>query len=226
MTKLAGEELQTIYGHRFAGQSEYRIRVWRILAEFFSQWVRPESRVLDLGAGYCEFINSITARNRYAMDLNPDTRTRADSSVKVLEQDCSEPWNLPEASLDVVFTSNFLEHLPDKEAVRRTLLQAYRSLQLGGYFVALGPNIKYLPGAYWDFFDHYVPLTELSLAEALSNCGFSIERQIPRFLPYSMSQGRQPPLWMLHLYLKLPTTWPWFGKQFLVIGRKTATRPI
>src|SRR5258706_16479280 len=87
-------------------------------------------------------------------------------------------------ALDVVFTSNFLEHLPHKDAIRRTLLEVYRCLKPGGRFIAMGPNIKYVPGEYWDFFDHYVPLTELSLAEGLSNCGFGIERKVGRFLPY------------------------------------------
>ena len=33
--------------------------------------------------------------------------------------------------------------------------------------IALGPNIKYLPGSYWDFWDHFLCLTEMSLGEAL-----------------------------------------------------------
>jgi SAM-dependent methyltransferase len=222
MTESQGQQLQSIYELRFAGKSQYRASVWKVLAEFFSRWVSPDDRVLDLGAGHCEFINAIHARTKYAMDLNPDTRTQADFAVRVLEQDCSEPWGLPDASLDVVFTSNFLEHLPDKEALRRTLLEAHRCLQPGGVFMALGPNVKYLPGIYWDFFDHYVPLTELSLSEILVHCGFAVERQIARFLPYTMSHGRQHPLWMLRLYLKLPAAWPLFGKQFLVIARKSA----
>ena len=85
----------------------------------------------------------------------------------------------------------------------------------------MGPNIKYLPGAYWDFFDHYVELSELSLSEALSNCGFEIEKCVRRrFLPYTMSNGKQYPIWTLQLYLAMPWIWPIFGKQFLVVGRK------
>ena len=84
----------------------------------------------------------------------------------------------------------------------------------------MGPNIKYTQGSYWDFFDHYVELTELSLSEVLSNCGFEIEEQVGRFLPYTMSQGREYAPWTLRLYLKMPATWALFGKQFLVIARK------
>ena len=154
------------------------------------------------------------------MDLNPETGNRAGPGVTILLQDCSDLWPLEEGVLDTVFTSNFLEHLADKRAVRRTLDQAFRCLKPGGHFIALGPNIKYAQGAYWDFFDHYVELTEVSLAEALSICGFMIERQTGRFLPYTMARGRQHPMWMLRLYLALPPVWRLFGKQFLVIARK------
>jgi SAM-dependent methyltransferase len=144
--------------------------------------------------------------------------------VKLLQQDCSKPWALPPASLDVVFTSNFFEHLLDKPSLGRTLDQAHRCLKDGGRLICLGPNIRYLAGAYWDFWDHYVPLSDRSLAEALQLAGFAIEVQKPRFLPYSMSQGFQPPIALLRAYLMLPIVRPLFGKQFLVVAQKT-TKP-
>lgn len=219
-SSLDGPELQRIYGARFAGKTEYRTQVWRVLAPFFGQWFPSTGTVLDLGAGYCEFINNAAASVKYAMDLNPVVHTQAAGDVTVLQQDCSAPWPLPERELDAVFTSNFLEHLPDKAAVSAVLSNAYRSLKPGGRFIAMGPNIKYLPGAYWDFFDHYVELTELSLSEALTNCHFEIERRVDRFLPYTMSYGRQYPMWVLRVYLAIPIVWTIFGKQFLVVGRK------
>jgi len=212
--------LQRIYGDRFAGKTDHRTRIWRVLAPYFSQWFPSSGTVLDLGAGYCEFINNASASVKYAMDLNPDVRRQAAQGVVVLEQDCSAPWPLPDSELDAVFTSNFLEHLPHKQAVRTVLSNACRCLKPGGRFIAMGPNIKYIPGAYWDFFDHFVELTELSMAEALTNCGFEIEQARPRFLPYTMSRGPQYPAWMLQFYLAVPALWPIFGKQFLVIGRK------
>ena len=59
---------------RFAGKTDYRTQVWRVLASYFGQWFPSTGAVLDLGAGYCEFINNATARVKYAMDLNPDVR--------------------------------------------------------------------------------------------------------------------------------------------------------
>src|SRR5262249_39433524 len=134
--------------------------------------------------------------------------------------DCSAPWPLNQNSLDVVFTSNFFEHLPDKPALGRTLDEIRRCLKPGGRLIAMGPNIRYVPGAYWDFWDHYLPLTEKSLAEALDNRKFRLELSVDRFLPYTMTDGRQYPLVCLQLYLKLRWSWRFFGKQFLVVAAK------
>lgn len=214
-------ELQQLYKKRFAGTSEYRDKVWQVLVEdYFARWIPAHATVLDLGCGHCEFINNVRSEYRIGMDLNPDTSQHAAAGVRILAQNSSEPWGIPNNSLDVVFTSNFFEHLYTKRDLRDTLMQVQRCLRPGGRIIALGPNVRYLPGAYWDFYDHYLPLTELSLAEVLAETGFTLEEQIPRFLPYSMSQGRQPPIWMVRLYLKLKFVWPLFGKQFLVVAKK------
>lgn len=154
------------------------------------------------------------------MDLNPDSRMLADENVVVLEQDCSSSWQVAPGSLDAIFTSNFFEHLPTKRALEATLMEAYRALKPGGRLIAMGPNIKCVPGKYWDFFDHYLPLTELSLAEVLKKCGFTVEVSRERFLPYTMSDAREYPIWTLRVYLFLPVVWKIFGEQFLVVARK------
>jgi SAM-dependent methyltransferase len=213
-------ELQQIYRNRFGGKSHHRQAVWRELCRFFARWIPADATVLDLGCGHCEFINAVAARQKYAMDLNPDAKVLAASGVTVILQDCSVPWDIEPNTLDVVFSSNFLEHLPDKLSLERTLQHAWRALRPGGAIVLMGPNIKYVQGAYWDFFDHYLALTELSVAEVLTKTGFTMERCEPRFLPYTMSLGRTYPVWMLKVYLAMPWAWPVFGKQFLVVARK------
>jgi SAM-dependent methyltransferase len=215
------ESLRDEYRIRFAKTAQYRNNVWKILCDdYFSAFVSREAHVLDLGSGWGEFINNVQAARKYAMDLNPDAGRRLSGNTHFIHQDCSEEWQVRQESLDVVFTSNFLEHLPDKAHVERTLAQAHRCLKDDGLIICLGPNIKYVPGPYWDFWDHFIPLTELSLSEVLKMKGFNIESCIPRFLPYSMSTGGNPPLFFVRLYLKLAPLWPLFGKQFLVVARK------
>ncbi len=217
------QELQKIYRQRFAQTSAYRNRVWQILTgSFFNRWISPGSSVLDLGCGWGEFINNIAAREKFAMDMNPDAAGRLASGITFFQQDCSAEWPLPENSLDTVFTSNFFEHLPDKQCLKRTLRQVLRCLKPGGRLIAMGPNIKYLAGHYWDFFDHHTVLTEASLAEVLEMEGYVVERMTPRFLPYRMVNEFQYPLFVLRIYLALPWLWWVKGRQFLVIASKPA----
>ena len=136
------QELSKIYHRRFARTAAYRNKVWEVISrEFIQKWVAPGGTVMDLGCGYGEFINNIAAAKKYAMDLNPDAPSHLAKNVAFLHQDCSSPWPVPENSLDVIFTSNFFEHLPDKESLSRTLRQALRSLKPGGRLIAIGPNI-------------------------------------------------------------------------------------
>jgi SAM-dependent methyltransferase len=221
MTVHSPADLQRIYELRFRATSDYRAAVWRVLiSQRFQRYLRPTDAVLDLGCGYGEFINQIRCGSKFAMDLNPDAPNRVAPDVKCLLQDCAAVWPLPDNSLDVVFTSNFFEHLPDKPALGRTLDQALRCLKPAGRLIAMGPNIKYLPGTYWDFWDHYLPLTELSLREALENRGFAVEECISKFLPYTIIGGPHYPLFFVRAYLLLPFAWPIFGRQFLVVARK------
>ncbi|MEH6570047.1 MAG: class I SAM-dependent methyltransferase [Halioglobus sp.] len=214
------ETLQQQYRQRFAEGQEYRNDLWRVLCQdFFQRMIDPTATLLDLGCGWGEFSNNIEAGKKYAMDLNPDAASHLNSDVELLAQDCSHPWPLADNSLDVVFTSNFLEHLPDKAAIERTVLEVKRCLKPGGTIIALGPNVRLLPGQYWDFWDHHVQISDRSLAELLQMNGFHIAVQHPGFLPYTMSDGRKPNLLLVKLYLRIPLAWKIMGKQFLVVGR-------
>jgi Methylase involved in ubiquinone/menaquinone biosynthesis len=216
-------ELRSIYSARFAGNLAYRQKIWNVLIQsFFQKYIARDDVVLDLGCGYGEFINAVQCREKLAIDLNPDAPRYLDPTVRFLEQDCSSRWRLEDGSLNLVFTSNFFEHLPDKAALGRTLDEIFRCLTPGGELIAMGPNIKHLPGKYWDFWDHHLALTETSLSEGLTNRGFEIGECIGKFLPYTMVKARQYPESLLKLYLTLPIAWRVLGKQFLVVAAKPA----
>jgi len=213
--------LRDEYQMRFSKNERYRNKVWKILcSEYFSKFVHTEANVLDLGCGWGEFINNVRASKRIAMDLNHAAADHLAQDVEFLLQDCSQRWEIQSESLDVVFTSNYLEHLPDKSHIESAVSEAFRCLKNDGLIICLGPNIKLVNGKYWDFWDHFTPITELSLSELLQLRGFTIKLCSPCFLPYSMSTGWKPPLALVSLYLKLPFMWRFFGKQFLVIGKK------
>jgi len=215
------DELKDIYARRFDAQSDRRREVWDVLSQhYFNRWVKSTDAVLDLGAGYCEFINSVHAKERFALDLNPDTARMAAPGVTVIAQNVSETWNVPAASLDVIFTSNFLEHLDSKATLLHCFREAVRVLRPGGIFLALGPNIRFAYREYWDYFDHILPLSEQSLVEAMETNGLVPELVIPRFLPFTMSRGGPSHPLLVHLYLMLRPVWRIFGRQFFVVSRK------
>lgn len=196
---------------------------WRTLIDgWFIRYVTGAESILDLGCGWGAFINQVTAPRRFAIDLNPDAKHHLRDGVTLFTQPASDPWPLPDASLDLVFTSNFLEHLADRDAINATLAEAHRCLRQGRRMVCLGPNIRYAPGAYWDFFDHVVPLSERSLSEALELAGFELEEVIPRFLPWTMAGRPPPPGWAVRAYLRFRPAWRVLGRQFLVVARKPA----
>ena len=217
MTKF----LSQIYEKRFAGFELYRLKIWKVLINrFFYKWIDKEFEVLDLGSGYGEFINQAKCSKKHAMDLNPKAKRYLSGQIQFHQQDCSEPWSIEQESLDLVFTSNFFEHLPDKKALENTIQNIHKALRKGGKLIAMGPNIAVLKGRYWDFWDHHVPLSLQSMEEILEICNFEIESSFAKFLPYNMIRVRKKPIFLLYLYLRCPLLWKLFGKQFLVIAKK------
>jgi SAM-dependent methyltransferase len=214
-------DVQAIYENRFSANEAQRDKIWHVLTRsYFQRWIKPTDGVLDVGAGYCEFINNIDAREKFALDLNPVTRLRANPAVKVIEQDICQRWALDSDSVDVAFSSNFFEHLPGKGDLKHCLTEIHRVLRPGGKLIAMGPNIRFCYDVYWDFLDHYLPLSDRSIVEALELAGLVMEVVIPRFLPFTMVGKRPQSPSLVRLYLSLPIAWRVMGKQFLVVARK------
>lgn len=218
----AGKELAELYRIRFQDSFLPRKReIWKVLCDdFFQMFVRPNDAVVDVACGYGEFINNIRAKTKIAVDINPDSRKFLDAEIEFHEVPAAAVSTIGKARADVLFTSNFLEHLPDKPALNGFLDEVFATLKPGGCYLILGPNLRYLPGEYWDFYDHHLGLTHLSLSEALELNGFVIERCLDKFLPYT-TQGSLPthPL-LVKLYLRVPFVWKFMGKQFFIIARK------
>jgi ubiquinone/menaquinone biosynthesis C-methylase UbiE len=214
--------LSAIYQERFTNTGlAKRDQVWQVLCRsFFDPLIGPDKIVLDLACGYGEFINNVRARNKIAVDLNPDARGHLNQDVQFVLSAATDLVAIPDESIDVAFTSNFLEHLPDKKACNDMFAEIKRVLNSGGRFIVLGPNIKYAYREYWDFFDHYLPLSHLSLEEGLKQAGFNVTRNIPRFLPFTMKSSVPTAAWLIELYLMIPFAWRFMGKQFLVVAEK------
>lgn len=211
--------LEAIYKRRFGPDVAFRQRMWRILcADFFQRYVPSDSTVLEVGAGYCEFINNIRAGRKIAVDLNADTHLHAARDVQVIASSSTDLSAIPPGSVDIAFASNFFEHL-ERRDIADTMREVARVLRPGGQFLILQPNYRYCYRDYWMFFDHITPLDHHSLAEALETNGFRVQHTIVRFMPYT-AKGQLPksPA-LVKAYLRLPFAWRFFGQQtFMVAG--------
>jgi len=224
VSSLAGAAfLQAVYSTRFTcAELAIKSELWQVLVEDFLQAFVPEdATVVDLGAGNCEFINMVRAGRKIAVDLNPDLAMHVAPDVRATVTASDDLSDISDGSVDVVFTSNFFEHLPSKGRLLATLTECRRVLKVGGKLIVLMPNIRYLPGAYWDYLDHHLPLTHLSVCEALELTGLTPVRVESRFLPYTVRNSRiRARRWMLRLYLKCKPAWLLLGKQMLVVAVK------
>ncbi|MFB2881269.1 class I SAM-dependent methyltransferase [Floridanema aerugineum] len=217
------EYLKKLYSNRFdPHQRKAKIALWKTLTdEFLQKYIDPESVVLDIGGGYCEFINQVKAREKYLIDLNPDSQLFADPNVTIFNVNVlniQEPKVLKK-QYDIIFVSNFFEHLNSKEDLIKVLLFCFNHLNPGGSLLIIQPNFKYSVKEYYDFIDHQLPITHLSLKEVLEAIGFKIKVLIPKFLPYS-TKGRPSSPKLLSLYLKLPFAWQFLGGQMFIQASK------
>lgn len=216
-------KLDKLYQRRFGSSVAFRRDMWQALCQrFFQRYIAPDETVLEIGAGYCEFINSIHARQKIALDVNPDTARYAQPEVEVIRSSSTDMSAIPSGSVDVVFASNFFEHL-SRDAILETMHEVARVLRPHGRFLILQPNIRYCWRDYWMFFDHITPLDQYSLTEALHMSGFRVAQMIVRFLPYT-THGKLPnALILVNLYLKLPILWRLFGQQTFVVAELAAS---
>ncbi len=216
-------DARELYEHRFDDAARAaKAQVWAVLCEdFFQRYVGPNDTVLDLGAGFCEFINNIRCARKVAVDVDASIATRAAAGVVT---HCGAIDRLDwctDGTFDIVFVSNVFEHLLDKEALLGTLREVHRILKPNGRLLILQPNIRYAYREYWDFLDHHLPLSDESMLEALALTAFTVTEIRPRFLPYSTKSAL--PQWpsLVRLYLRVPLAHRVLGKQMFVVAKRT-----
>jgi SAM-dependent methyltransferase len=189
--------------------------VWKEICRYLQDRHIPrEARIVELGAGYCHFINNIQGCEKHAVDLGNQITKYAHPFVKTHVQNCTDLRGLADGTFDIVFASNLFEHLTAAE-LTKTLGEVRRILRDGGRLIVLQPNFKYCCKHYFDDYTHIQIFTHLGLCALLAASGFTVCGVKPRFLPFSMKSRLPIAPFLVRLYLHLPFK-PFAGQMLIV----------
>lgn len=203
-----------------------QFKVWSEIARYLQRYIRRDSKILDLGSGYCDFINLIKARKKYALDKFIDPKKFASEEIIKIFGDFSLiKKQIQDDSLDVVFASNFFEHLDEKE-LEDCIHLIKSKLKEKGRLIIIQPNFRLCYKNYFDDYTHTKAWTEVSLKDFLKSKNFVIHLVMPKFLPFSMRSTLPKSSFLVRLYLNCPIK-P-FASQMLIIcsNKKLSNVPI
>ena len=195
-----------------------RVKVWRAITDWLERFIDSKAVVVDLACGYGDFINQVKAGKRIAVDLNPDFKKYLAKDIKFVKAKSNNLKAIKTRSVDVVFSSNLLEHLSLQD-VRKTLKEINRILNKQGRIILLGPNYRLAKEDYWVDPTHITAFDDSNLAKEVKKQGFKIELNVSGFLPLSMINNKLPKTTILtKIYLMSPIK-P-MAKQMLIAGKK------
>jgi SAM-dependent methyltransferase len=198
-----------------------RTIVWKELARYFDSYYLKRDSILEIGPGYCDFINKADFRIKVAVDISPEITKWASSDVITIVGQIPADYNL-DYNFDVIVCSNFFEHLDDFE-FKSVLEFCFKALKPGGRMIIMQPNFSFCYKRYFDDYTHKKIFTNVSMRSHLLDHGFSILKEIPKFMPYSMDVvPKFIPLlvlkWTLRIYILSPLK-PRGGQMFFVASK-------
>jgi SAM-dependent methyltransferase len=191
--------------------------LWAALCDhYFSKFIRPDYHVLDLGAGYANFINNVRCAIRTAVDVWPLMAGYAAAGVVARVGSVTDLSFLPDASVDLAFASNLFEHLA-KDDFAKTLAQLRQKLKPDGTLIILQPNYRRAYKEYFDDYTHISVFSDVSLCDFLAAHGFQVLECRAGFLPLSVKS--RLPVYRVLIRLYLASPWKPGAKQMLVRAR-------
>jgi SAM-dependent methyltransferase len=207
---------------RFTGDPRREI-LWRTLVRYYFQDQIPQDGcVLELGAGYGNFINNVRARRRIAQDQWTEFSKHLDSGVEAHVGPVGDLSFVDDDSVDFVFASNLFEHVSQQEFAA-VLEQLRRKLRPGGTITLLQPNYRYAFRDYFDDYTHITVYSHVSICDFLEANSYEVITCKPRFLPLTLKSRLKVSPLLIRMYLLSPVK-P-LGKQMLIRARPLSEAP-
>ncbi len=212
-------DLQRHYHQAHFTKDPARAIVWQAISEYVSSFIQATDHVLELGSGYCYWINNTSAQRRVCIDIWEEMPKFAEPGIEAIVHDLRHGLSvLGDSQFNVVLASNVLEHFTMEEAYF-IAQEVFKYLHIGGFWILIQPNFHYAWRNYFDDYTHRAVFSHVSLCSLLRASGFEIVKLEKRFTPYSMRDSRLPiRKWIVAGYLRLPFR-PFAG-QMLVVARR------
>jgi ubiquinone/menaquinone biosynthesis C-methylase UbiE len=211
-------EVDAYFDSRLAYDKK-RVVLWDTLCKHFFQKLLPSNAsVLELGAGWCDFINTIEADRKTAVDIWDGIKKHANSDVQTIIGSATDLDGVSSKSIDMVFASNLFEHLTQAQIIE-ILTQTSRILKKTGRLVLVQPNFRTSYKRYFDDYTHVTIWTDTGMTTFLEANGFQIEQVQARFLPLTVKSNLPTSSLLIRLYLRLPIK-PLAGQMLIVANPK------
>jgi len=194
-----------------------RRAIWREIVRYVRRDAPAVETLVELGPGYGDFVDQFPAKRKIAFDLNPEMREFMKEDVELRIEDAQAIASLPTASVDLVFASNFLEHL-EGDDVDRLLESIHGVLRPGGRLMLIQPNHRRCAEHYFDDPTHVTIFDDRNIGPWLARTGFRVVRLEPGLLPFSMKSGGPKWPWLVRLYLSSPIR-PLSAQMYVVAER-------
>jgi|688.fasta_scaffold364491_2 ubiquinone/menaquinone biosynthesis C-methylase UbiE len=200
-------------------QTTKRRFVQKQIIKYLAKYLQKAESILDVGCGQGDFISQVQGRTLLALDLDSQAKNFLPSNVRFINGGIDRLTELEPKSIDVIWASNFLEHLEMEDALI-FLNEAHRLIRVSpgsGYLIVMQPNFKYAYKNYFDDFTHKTIFTDKSLVSVMRLSGFEVEVCEKRFLPYSLDSKKAKFSFLVGLYLRSKIRI--FSGQMLIVAK-------
>ena len=180
-----------------------RTGVWSEIVRYVQKDAGEIHTLVELGTGYCDFINQFLAKQKIGYDIRPETAQFAGPEVDLRIGNAVGLPGISNNSVDLVFASNFMEHL-SKEDLGILLPRISEVLTRRGMLILIQPNYRFCPDHYFDDETHQTIFSDENIGPFLEEYGFLILKLIPGLLPLSMKSRLPKRPFLVRLYLRSP----------------------
>ena len=156
-----------------------RTRVERARLGILARHATPPGPMLEIGPGQGTLAAlAIQAGWEYsAIEPSPLLADRLRGEGLDVVQAWTPPVPAPDASCEVFYADQVLEHMSGIDAARAFVAEALRVLRPGGVVFIVVPDYLKERGFFWDIdYTHNFPTTERRVRQLLYDGGFEIER--------------------------------------------------